>query len=259
MKVSLTKFWMGCLLMLSSVFGINQQANAGIPVFDGSNFANMLISAGNQAQQLAQYAQQISQFATQIDQVAHGNALSAQMLNQLGLGGFNDLNSSISQSVQAIGQLQSAVSTITRDVNNVQSQFNNLYNAPNGFSNMSPAQLLGMAQNWSTALQQANKAALQSQSVVNNIQNYNNQMSNILSTAGGSDADSQVAQIQSTNQMLGIMGQQLNDMNQQIADANRAIVAYNQQQQSYNDMVMAGQQSHQSPTSARQDSTYAVQ
>lgn len=65
------------MVSLTTTFGvlaptlvISTTANsAGIPVFDGSNFANMIISASNQATQ-------ISQQVNQINQAIRGNGLS---------------------------------------------------------------------------------------------------------------------------------------------------------------------------------------
>jgi conjugal transfer/entry exclusion protein len=48
----------------------------GIPVFDGGNFANMIINAANQATQ-------ISNQVSQINSLLRGNALSEQALRQL--------------------------------------------------------------------------------------------------------------------------------------------------------------------------------
>lgn len=64
---------------------ISMSANAtGIPVFDGGNFANMIINAANQATQ-------ISQQVSQVNQAIRGNGLSEQMLKQLGVSNYSGM------------------------------------------------------------------------------------------------------------------------------------------------------------------------
>jgi conjugal transfer/entry exclusion protein len=71
--------------VIAPTLTISTTASAtGIPVFDGGNFANMLINATNQATQ-------ISQQVNQINQAIRGNGLSEQMLRQLGISNYSGI------------------------------------------------------------------------------------------------------------------------------------------------------------------------
>ena len=99
---------------------------AGIPVFDGSNFANMIISASNQARQ-------ISNQVSQINSLLRGNALSEQALRQLGLGNYSGLLSQMSAQYQDLNKIITASKALSASVSEIQSQYQQLY--PN-FQNM---------------------------------------------------------------------------------------------------------------------------
>ena len=81
-------------------------ANAtGIPVFDGGNFANMIINATNQATQ-------ISQQVNQINQAIKGNGLSEQMLKQLGISNYSGIISQMSQQASDLNKVIQASNTL---------------------------------------------------------------------------------------------------------------------------------------------------
>jgi P-type conjugative transfer protein TrbJ len=106
------------ILAVTTVTSTSSMAT-GIPVFDGSNFANMIISASNQAQQ-------ISNQVSQINSLLRGNALSEQALRQLGLGNYSGLVSQMSAQYQDLNKIISASKALNASVGEVQSQFQQL-------------------------------------------------------------------------------------------------------------------------------------
>ncbi len=188
---------------------------AGIPVFDGSNFANMIISASNQARQ-------ISNQISQINSLLRGNALSEQALRQLGLGNYSGLLSQMSAQYQDLNKIITASKALSASVSEIQSQYQQLYPNFQNMKNRSPEQMYQQFGKWSDQLQDANKAAMQAQSTINNIKDRNNRISSILSESAGGAGASQVAQLQSSNQMLGVLAQQMNDLHTVMASSARS-------------------------------------
>lgn len=186
----------------------------GIPVFDGGNFANMIINAANQATQ-------ISNQVSQINSLLRGNALSEQALRQLGLGNYSGLVSQMSAQYQDLNKIITASKALSASVGEIQSQYQQLYPNFQNMKNRSPEQMYQQFGKWSDQLQDANKAAMQAQSTINNIKDRNNRISSILSESAGAGA-SQVAQLQSSNQMLGVLAQQMNDLHTVMASSARS-------------------------------------
>lgn len=205
---------LACVLAVSAVSSTTTMAT-GIPVFDGSNFANMIMSAQNQATQIAQQVQQING-------LLRGNALSEQGLKQLGLGNYTGVVSKLNAQYADLNKILAASKSLTSSVSQVQGQFKQLY--PN-FQNMkgqSPDQMYSQFGKWSDQLQNANQAAMQAQSTINNIKDRNSQISSILNESAGGAGASQVAQLQSSNQMLGVLAQQMNDLHSVMAASSRS-------------------------------------
>ncbi|ELZ3581748.1 conjugal transfer protein TrbJ [Acinetobacter baumannii] len=187
----------------------------GIPVFDGGNFANMIINAANQATQ-------ISNQVSQINSLLRGNALSEQALRQLGLGNYSGLVSQMSAQYQDLNKIITASKALSASVGEIQSQYQQLYPNFQNMKNRSPEQMYQQFGKWSDQLQDANKAAMQAQSTINNIKDRNNRISSILSESAGGAGASQVAQLQSSNQMLGVLAQQMNDLHTVMASSARS-------------------------------------
>lgn len=202
------------VLAVTTVTSTSSMAT-GIPVFDGSNFANMIISASNQAQQ-------ISNQVSQINSLLRGNALSEQALRQLGLGNYSGLVSQMSAQYQDLNKIISASKALNASVGEVQSQFKQLYPNFQNMKNRSPEQMYQQFGKWSDQLQDANKSAMQAQSTINNIKDRNNRIASILNESAGSAGASQVAQLQSSNQMLGVLAQQMNDLHTVMAASARS-------------------------------------
>lgn len=188
---------------------------AGIPVFDGSNFANMIISASNQARQ-------ISNQVSQINSLLRGNALSEQALRQLGLGNYSGLLSQMSAQYQDLNKIITASKALSASVSEIQSQYQQLYPNFQNMKNRSPEQMYQQFGKWSDQLQDANKSAMQAQSTINNIKDRNNRIASILNESAGGAGASQVAQLQSSNQMLGVLAQQMNDLHTVMASSARS-------------------------------------
>lgn len=202
------------VLAVTTVTSTSSMAT-GIPVFDGGNFANMIINAANQATQ-------ISNQVSQINSLLRGNALSEQALRQLGLGNYSGLVSQMSAQYQDLNKIISASKALNASVGEVQSQFQQLYPNFQNMKNRSPEQMYQQFGKWSDQLQDANKSAMQAQSTINNIKDRNNRIASILNESAGSAGASQVAQLQSSNQMLGVLAQQMNDLHTVMAASSRS-------------------------------------
>lgn len=206
-------------------------ANAtGIPVFDGANFANMIQNAVNQATQISNQVQQINS-------LVRGNALSEQALKQLGLGNYSGVISKVSKQASDVNQLLAASKTLKQSVSQVQNEFQTLYSQAG--TKQTPDQMLANFSKWSNQLQDANKTAMQAQATINNIADRNQQISSILNESAGGAGASQVAQIQSSNQLLGVVAQQMNDLNSVMAASQRATITAQAQAQAEKDAMRA--------------------
>jgi len=169
------------ILAVTTVTSTSSMAT-GIPVFDGGNFANMIINASNQATQ-------ISNQVSQINSLLRGNALSEQALRQLGLGNYSGLVSQMSAQYQDLNKIISASKALNASVGEVQSQFQQLYPNFQNMKNRSPEQMYQQFGKWSDQLQDANKSAMQAQSTINNIKDRNNRIASILNERNTSDLD----------------------------------------------------------------------
>lgn len=212
---------------------ISVSANAtGIPVFDGGNFANMIINAANQATQ-------ISQQVNQINQAIRGNGLSEQMLKQLGVSNYAGILSQMSQQASDLNKVIQASNSLKQSVSQVQSEFKALYPNAGSYKNKTPEQMLKDFGKWSDQLQNANATAMQAQASVSAIADRNVKIGNVLSESAGAAGASTVSQIQGTNQLLGVLGQQMNDLHQVLATGQRATMEAQAQAQAVKDSQRA--------------------
>lgn len=220
------------LMSVSSVASVVPvTANAtGIPVFDGANFANMITNAANQATQ-------ISNQVEQINSLLRGNALSEQALKQLGLGNYSGLLSKVNKQASEVNKLLATSKSLKQSVGQVQNEFKSLYSQAG--AKQTPDQMLANFSKWSNQLQDANKTAMQAQATINNIADRNQQISSILNESAGGAGASQVAQIQSSNQLLGVVAQQMNDLNSVMAASQRATITAQAQAQAEKDAMRA--------------------
>ena len=148
--------------------------------------------------------------------------MPCQALRQLGLGNYSGLVSQMSAQYQDLNKIISASKALNASVGEVQSQFQQLYPNFQNMKNKSPEQMYQQFGKWSDQLQDANKSAMQAQSTINNIKDRNNRIASILNESAGSAGASQVAQLQSSNQMLGVLAQQMNDLHTVMAASARS-------------------------------------
>ena len=133
--------------VIAPTLTISTTASAtGIPVFDGGNFANMLINATNQATQ-------ISQQVNQINQAIRGNGLSEQMLRQLGISNYSGIISQMSKQTSDLNKVIQASNSLKQSVGQVQAEFKALYPNAQSYKNKTPDQMLSDFGKWSNQLQ----------------------------------------------------------------------------------------------------------
>ena len=217
--------------VIAPTLTISTTASAtGIPVFDGGNFANMLINATNQATQ-------ISQQVNQINQAIRGNGLSEQMLRQVGISHYSGIISQMSKQTSDLNKVIQASNSLKQSVGQVQAEFKALYPNAQSYKNKTPDQMLSDFGKWSNQLQNANATAMQAQASVSAIADRNVKIGNVLSESAGAAGASTVSQIQGTNQLLGVLGQQMNDLHSVLATGQRATMEAQAQAQAEKDAM----------------------
>ncbi len=205
MKISIKRnFFAVFLLVLSLSMVPIRQASAIITVIDYSNLRENTLTALRNAQQIQN---QLSMIANQVKTLT---TLPSEMFGAV--KGIYDSN------MRELNSIMSSVQGISFDLNQISSQYDQLY--PQGrWDSMSSGQYAEIIQKWNTELSNAAKIAMQGQSVIQRSQDYNNEAIAILNRSSG--ADGEVRQLQSTNQMLGIVSSQLSGLTENLATSSR--------------------------------------
>ncbi|NTV61771.1 MAG: conjugal transfer protein [Chlorobiaceae bacterium] len=180
------------------------EATAAMTVIDISNLKQNTLTAVRTAQQIQNQLTMIS------NQVKTLTTLPSSTFGQI--KGIYDSN------MRELNGIIDDVSGISFDLNQIGSQYDQLY--PQGqWSNMSSGQYADILQKWNTELANAAKIAMKAQSTLSRSQDYTNETIDILNRSSG--ADGEVRQLQSTNQMLGIVSAQLGGLTENLATSTR--------------------------------------
>jgi P-type conjugative transfer protein TrbJ len=180
------------------------QATAAMSVIDLSNLKQNTLTAVRTAQQIQNQLTMIS------NQVKTLTTLPASTFAQI--KGIYDSN------MRELNGIINDVRGISFDLDQISSQYDQLY--PQGqWNNMSSSQYEDIFQKWNTELASAAKTAMRGQAVIGRSQDYMNETLDILNRSAG--ADGEVRQLQSTNQMLGIVSAQLGGLTENLATSSR--------------------------------------
>lgn len=180
------------------------EAMAALTVIDLSNLQQNTLTAVRAAQQIQN---QLSMISNQVKTLTMLPGETFGAVKGIYEGNLRELNGIIAD-----------VKGISFDLNQISSQYDQLY--PQGqWSNMSTGQYADIFQKWNTELANAAKVAMKGQSVLDRSQDYNNEAIAILNRSSG--ADGEVRQLQSTNQMLGIVSAQLGGLTENLATSSR--------------------------------------
>jgi P-type conjugative transfer protein TrbJ len=195
----------GALATLSATASLEGDASAEIPVIDAAGIAQVAIHAAEalaQLQSMQQQVQALRNAALQLD------PRSYQSVRNLLSG--NDVNYvSLLRDVQSMGY----------SLERVNARFRQLYPTDDAVKNMSPDQLRATSREMNQEVRSSALVAARSQSTLRTIEANNTEARNILDRSAGNG--SQVAQLQSAVQMLGLIHQNLVDINQMMSASSR--------------------------------------
>ncbi|MBM3163046.1 MAG: conjugal transfer protein [Chlorobi bacterium] len=183
---------------------IQSDAQAALTVIDISNLKQTTLTAVRSAEQIKN---QIEQIRNQV-----------RSLQTLPAAAFGPVKSIYDSNMQELNGLLSDVQGISFDLNRIDGQFDQLF--PQGtWDQIDFNRYEQYYRDWTKELSEASKIAMKAQSVVERSQAFNNEAASILSRSAA--ADGEVRQLQSTNQMLGIMAGQLDGLTLTLAVSAR--------------------------------------
>jgi P-type conjugative transfer protein TrbJ len=159
------------------------------------------------------------------------------MLRQLGISNYSGIISQMSKQTSDLNKVIQASNSLKQSVGQVQAEFKALYPNAQSYKNKTPDQMLSDFGKWSNQLQNANATAMQAQASVSAIADRNVKIGNLLSESAGAAGASTVSQIQGTNQLLGVLGQQMNDLHSVLATGQRATMEAQAQAQAEKDAM----------------------
>jgi len=202
MKKRLKTMMLGGLLLTGGIVVpvYHQEAQAALTVIDLTNLKQNTLTAVRTAEQIKN---QIEQIRNQVKSLQTLPGSTFGPVKAIYEGNMNELNG-----------LLSDVQGISFDLNKIDGQFDQLF--PEGkwdkidFNNYEQ-----YYRDWNKELSDAAKTAMKAQSVIQRSQASNNEAAAILNRSSGADGD--VRQLQSTNQMLGLMAGQLNGLTETLA------------------------------------------
>jgi type IV secretion system protein TrbJ len=231
MKISFKKYLLAGMLLVPVITTVSfESAAAALTVIDLSNLQQNTLTAARTAQQIQN---QLAQIANQV-----------KTLTTLPGSTFGAVKGIYDSNMRELNTLLTSVQGISFDLNQISSQYDQLY--PQGqWNNMSSGQYSDIVRKWNTELANAAKIAMQGQSVIQRSQGYNDEAIAILNRSAG--ADGEVRQLQSTNQMLGIVSAQLGGLTENLSTSTRitAMMAAEEAQRreaaaAYNRKLMGG-------------------
>ena len=184
-------------------------ARAQWAVYDAANFKQNVLTA-------ARELQQIENEVTSLQNEAQMLINQGRNLASLPYSSLQQLTSTIQRTQLLLNQAQGVI----YDVNNIQSQFQQLY--PNGYSgSTSSAQLIADAQaRWQNTLSSFQDALKTQATVVGNLNTTQTQVGALVSSSQGATGALQAAQ--AGNQLLALQSQQLADVTALLAAQGRA-------------------------------------
>ena len=194
----------GAMLLALAATTISATAGA-IPVIDVGSIAQLAVQAGEVWAQLQAVQQQVATLRAAAQQL---DPRSYQSVRNLLAG--NDVNyASLIHDVQSMGY----------SLERVNSRFRQLFPDDEAVKKMTPAQAEAVSRDMNREIHSSALVAARSQTTLRAIEANNTEARNILSRSESNG--SQVAQLQSAIQMLGLIHQNIVAINQMISAAGR--------------------------------------
>lgn len=188
--------------------------STGIPVFDGGNFSQNIISALQSIQQVYNQVTQLQNQATQIQ-------YKLKSLKTLGSGSFNQLNGLLNGNINDLGAFLSSVNGIGYTLGSIRNQYDALFPQGTKWENVKMSEYSKYFGDWNDEVTNSARSSMEAQSVLSRLQSNYQQMIGILSQSRS--ADGEVRQLQASNEMLSVIGTQMGDLTHTMAATGRVI------------------------------------
>lgn len=133
---------------------------------------------------------------------------------------FDSANKNLNSQLNQLNSILNSVKGINYQLGDIDAQFKKLFPTDTEWSKKSMDDYSNYLQQWSGELQNASSTAMQTQSVISNVQMNNQQVQQILSQSKDS-TNGEVTELQSMNQMLSVIQNQLGDLTSTTAASSR--------------------------------------
>lgn len=220
---------LGMFCIITSYAGVPVTIPGPTPVID--------MDVLTQTKNLFKQTQTLSDFIG--DSTEKVNILQEQLqsLKQLTSGNFDDVSGNLNNLNNELSDIQNVtnnVNDISYTLQRIDDQYKKMFQPSN--LSLSPQNYQNTYQQWSSQLQDASNKAMQSQALVQNIEDNNNQAKNILASAKDSNNNGEVSQLQTVNEMLGVINSQMGDVATMTATAGRLAASQASEQQAQADI-----------------------
>ncbi|GLR90341.1 P-type conjugative transfer protein TrbJ [Bradyrhizobium iriomotense] len=195
-------------LIAAAVFQVPREARAQWIVFDPNNYAQNVLTAARELQQINNQITSLQNQALMlVNQAKNLASLPYSSLQQL------------EQSIQRTQQLLSQAQRIAYDVQQIDRAFSSTY-APASSSQPAQALIANAQTRWQNAIAGLQDAMRVQATVVGNLDTNRTQMSAVVNASQGASGALQASQ--AGNQLLALQNQQLADLTAAIAAQGRA-------------------------------------
>jgi P-type conjugative transfer protein TrbJ len=177
-------------------------------------FALVVVDYTNLVQNTLTAARTAAQITNQIQQIQN----QMTMLKQLDPATFSKVSGIYTQNNSDLDAILNNVGDISFDLTSVNDQVDHLYNK--GFDpTTTTGQYQSMYSDWNNNLLNSAKTSMRSQSLLTRVKDNNNSAIQILSQSAGSTGI--VGQLQSTNQMIGLVSSGLGNLTTTLTASSR--------------------------------------
>jgi|GEM_PF-2228473 len=188
--------------------------STGFPVVDAASIQFDYVNW------LAQFNQMVDQIENQVSQIEHqvtqiGN--QQQTLETLTSGDFGEISDYLLRNAYELNRLINSVKSISYDVQSIQDEFDTLF--PEDWESIDIKEFEPYFKKWNTELTDASRVAMESQAIINTIEENNETAESILAKIP--DAAGEVRQLQSTNEMLALVNNNLGTITQTLVTSGR--------------------------------------
>lgn len=181
-------------------------------VFDAKTFAEAGKTAIEAANSAANTATMVGQTYTMI-------ANQARALKTLPEDKWNQVKSAFQENDEQVQSLLLNMKGISFDMGGIDGSFSDMFPEGTDWSNINLGDYSSYFGKWGDEIKNASSNAMKGQAILDKIKNNNGRLQDILKGVEG--ADGQVRQLEGTNQMLGVLGNQLGDISASLATTGK--------------------------------------